>query len=81
MKNTHHHQHNKGPRRSAGYAPNSWGRQQYGGRFLNLEQENIDLNNIDRKKGWILGYATRYFEGLKIRSLRAWAIWNLRHAG
>jgi len=52
-----------------GYCPNCWGRQEYEGKFLEaMQKENIDLNNIDLKKGWIQAYATRNFEGITIRT-------------
>ncbi|MEM7106530.1 MAG: hypothetical protein AAF502_25625 [Bacteroidota bacterium] len=50
-----------------GFCPNCWGKQEYEGKFLEaLNNEKIDLNNIDNKKGWIQAYATRNFEGIKI---------------
>ena len=53
-----------------GYCPNCWGRQEYEGKFLQaLQQENIDLNNIDQKAGWIQAYATKNFEGIKLRDI------------
>ncbi len=51
------------------YCPNCWGRQEYEGEFLEaVHREQIDLNNLDQKKGWIDAYATRYFEGIKLRT-------------
>lgn len=50
------------------YCPNCWGRQEYEGQFLQaVRQEQIDLNNIDQKKGWIDAYAVRHFEGIKLK--------------
>ena len=50
------------------HCPNCWGRQEYAGKFLEaLDQEKIDLNNADAKQGWIQGYATRHFEGIKLK--------------
>ena len=50
------------------HCPNCWGRQEYEGQFLEaIRNEQIDLNNIDQKKGWIDAYFTRHFEGIKLR--------------
>ena len=50
------------------YCPNCWGKQEYEGRFLEIiQQEKIDLNNVDAKKGWIQGHAVKYFEGIKLK--------------
>lgn len=49
------------------HCPNCWGRQEYGGKFMEtVRNEKIDLNNLEQKKGWINAYATRYFEGIKL---------------
>ncbi len=51
--------------------PNCWGKQEYGGRFLEaVEQQKIDLNNLNAKKGWIQEYAVRHFEGIKVDKTR-----------
>jgi len=51
-----------------GYCPNCWGYQEYEGKFLNtLQKENIDLNNLKEKKGWIQEYAIKHFEGIKLK--------------
>ena len=50
------------------HCPNCWGRQEYEGAFLEaVHQEQIDLNNIDQKKGWVDAYAVRHFEGIKLQ--------------
>lgn len=48
--------------------PNCWGKQQYNGRFLEaVEEQRVDLNNVNEKKGWIQEYAVRHFEGIKVK--------------
>ena len=50
-----------------GFCPNCWGRQEYQGEFLKaIHHENIDLNNVNEKKGWIQAYAAQQFEGIKL---------------
>ena len=52
-----------------GTCPNCWGRQEYGGNFFDtVHQEQIDLNNIDSKKGWINAYAAKHFEGIELQT-------------
>ena len=49
-----------------GYCPNCWGRQEYQDQIREAaKKDNIDLNNVDARKGWIAGYATKYLTGLK----------------
>lgn len=51
------------------YCPNCWGKQEYGGQFYEaLVNENIDLNNVEEKKGWIQAYAARHLEGIKLKT-------------
>ena len=51
-----------------GFCPNCWGKQEYEGKFHDaLQKENIDLNNIGQKKGWIQAYATKNFEGIRLK--------------
>ncbi len=51
------------------YCPNCWGRQEYEGQLLEaIRNEKIDLNNIDQKKGWIDAYATKHFEGIRLKN-------------
>ena len=48
------------------HCPNCWGHQEYGHSICEpIDKENIDLNNIDRKKGWIEAYAIRNFSGFE----------------
>lgn len=50
------------------HCPNCWGRQEYEGKFIEaINQEQIDLNNLNEKKGWIQDYAVRKFEGIKLQ--------------
>lgn len=58
--------HTRNKRASGGRCPNSWGRQEYEGIYLEgaPKSEHIDLNNIVQKKGWIQAYVEKYFEGL-----------------
>jgi len=50
-----------------GYCPNCWGRQEYSGEFYEaVLEEKIDLNNINKKKGWIQEYAAKHLEGIKL---------------
>ena len=51
-----------------GLCPNCWGKQEYEGAFLEaVQKEQIDLNNVREKKGWIQAHAARYFEGIQLR--------------
>lgn len=50
-----------------GFCPNCWGKQEYGGNFYEaVEKEQIDLNNVNERKGWIQAYATEHLEGIKL---------------
>jgi hypothetical protein len=50
-----------------GYCPNCWGKQEYQNEiYAAAEKANIDLNNIDLKRGWIQAYAARYLQALKL---------------
>ena len=49
--------------------PNGWGRQKYLGSNQNaVYDEQIDLNNITRKRGWIQAYAARKILGIGKRN-------------
>jgi hypothetical protein len=49
-----------------GYCPNCWGYQEYQGKIYDAaEKANVDLNNVEKVKGWIQGYAEKNFQGLK----------------
>jgi len=51
-----------------GFCPNCWGRNEYGGKFYEaLKNENIDINNINEKKGWIQDYADKHLAGLQLK--------------
>lgn len=52
-----------------GFCPNCWGKQEYEGKFYAaIEKEQIDLNNIKERKGWIQAYATENLEGIKLHA-------------
>jgi hypothetical protein len=52
-----------------GFCPNCWGKQEYGGNFYEaVEKENIDLNNVKARKGWIQAYAAEHLEGIKLKA-------------
>lgn len=57
-----------------GYCPNCWGRLEYGGEFYKaMKQEDIDLNNIEKHKGWIQALASQYLYGIELKKKgRAW---------
>ena len=49
------------------FCPNCWGRQEYQGQFNEaIQKEEITLNNIDQKKGWVAAYAAKYLHGIKL---------------
>lgn len=51
-----------------GYCPNCWGRLEYGGGFYKaVKQETIDLNNIEKHKGWIQALASQYLYGIELK--------------
>lgn len=48
--------------------PNCWGKQQYDGKVHEVRsREHIDLNNANRKLGWIEAYVIKHFEGIGVR--------------
>lgn len=50
-----------------GICPNCWGRQEYNGQFyLAIQHEQIDLNNVDEKRGWIQGFVSQNIEGIAL---------------
>jgi hypothetical protein len=50
-----------------GFCPPCWGRQEYGGEFYDaVFKENINLNNISSKEGWINAYVKQNFEGIRL---------------
>jgi len=51
-----------------GYCPNCWGRLEYGGEFYKaIKQEDIDLNNVEKHKGWIQALASKYLYGIELK--------------
>ncbi len=52
-----------------GYCPNCWGTQEYQNQIVDAaKKDNIDLNNICVKKGWIQAYAAQHLTGLRVQS-------------
>lgn len=50
------------------FCPNCWGRQEYSGDFYQaLHQEDIDFGNVEKKMGWIQGYAKLNLEGVRLK--------------
>ncbi len=53
-----------------GNCPNCWGRQEYAGNFYEaVKNEQIDLNNVMEKKGWIQAYAAEHLEGIELKKV------------
>ncbi|GLR18990.1 hypothetical protein [Portibacter lacus] len=51
-----------------GFCPNCWGHQEYGGDFFEaMRVEEIDLLNIEEKKGWIQAYAEKNLLGIQLQ--------------
>ena len=51
-----------------GYCPNCWGTQEYEGKFFEaMKNNNVDLDNLKEKKGWIQAYALEHFETIKLK--------------
>lgn len=52
----------------AGFCPNCWGREEYGGQFFNrLKQENLDVNSKKSSVGWINAYANKHLMGIALK--------------
>lgn len=50
-----------------GYCPNCWGRQEYQNQIKSAaRKEQIDLNNLDQKIGWIQAYAAKNLNPIKL---------------
>lgn len=50
-----------------GICPNCWGRNEYGGKFYEaMKNENVDINNINEKKGWIQDYADKHLSSIQL---------------
>ncbi len=53
----------------SGYCPNCWGKQEYGGQFYEaVKNENIDINNVNEKKGWIQTYADQHLGAIQLQA-------------
>lgn len=51
-----------------GYCPNCWGRQEYEGQFFEaMENRNVNINNIDEHKGWVLDYAEKNLSLIELK--------------
>jgi len=51
-----------------GVCPNCWGRQEYSGQFYEaINNESIDLNNIDEKRGWIQAIVAKNITGIALQ--------------
>lgn len=43
-----------------GYCPNCWGRQEYGGKFMEaIKKQSWDISKMDDHRGWIQDYADK----------------------
>lgn len=50
-----------------GLCPNCWGRYEYGGKFYEAAiNENVNVNNVSEKKGWILDYAEKHLQKIQL---------------
>ena len=50
-----------------GFCPNCWGRQEYGGQFFEaIKNENVNVNNVEEKKGWVQDYADKHLSSIKL---------------
>jgi hypothetical protein len=51
------------------FCPNCWGRQEYGGNFVEaVKKEKIDLHNLENKRGWVRAYAQKYLHSIKLKT-------------
>ena len=51
-----------------GFCPNCWGRQEYGGQFLEaVKNHNVDINSDNPNLGWVQDYANKHLSGIKLR--------------
>ncbi len=50
------------------YCPNCWGHQTYSGQFRDkLSAQRVDPEHLVDHKGWIIDYAVKHFEGIKLK--------------
>ena len=50
------------------FCPNCWGRNEYGGKFYEaMKNENVDINNVNEKKGWIQDYADKNLSMIQLK--------------
>lgn len=51
-----------------GFCPNCWGRQEYEGQFFEaMENQEVDINNINDKKGWVQDYADKHLSLIHLK--------------
>jgi hypothetical protein len=51
-----------------GYCPNCWGRQEYGGKFLEVvKNQNVDVNSKDPNVGWVQDYANKHLSSIELK--------------
>jgi len=50
------------------FCPNCWGKQEYGGQFYEaVKNENVNIDNVSDKKGWVLDYADKYLSDIQLQ--------------
>jgi len=55
------------PEAPEGYCPNCWGRQEYGGKFLEVvKNNNIDINSENANLGWVQEYADKHLSSIAL---------------
>ena len=51
----------------AGYCPNCWGRQEYGGKFYEAAKaKQFSINDKDEHVGWIQEYADKHLSDIRL---------------
>jgi len=51
-----------------GFCPNCWGRQEYGGKLYEaIKNENVDIETLSSKKGWIQEYADKHLGAIQLK--------------
>jgi hypothetical protein len=52
----------------AGYCPNCWGSQEYGGQVYEaIVNQKADINTITQKQGWVQAYASEFLQGIRLQ--------------
>ena len=53
----------------AGYCPNCWGKQEYGGNFYEVaKNQDADINSNNPQLGWIQEYANKHLSGIALQA-------------